>query len=106
LADDNYNSVCERCEDIRQQRISSDQYLDTVCKDPDVDAVCKRKWYLGERLEEYKRVIDRQPGSARGHSSVQQHLKYHVSDPDLKPRQLQQAISAAVGQLEDVLERR
>ena len=106
LADDNYNSVCERCEDVRQQRISSDQYLDTVCKDPDVDAVCKRKWYLGERLEEYKRVIDRQPGLSQDHSRVQQYLKYDVSDPDLNPRQLQQAITAAIGQLEAVLEQR
>src|SRR5215212_7299375 len=72
LADDNYNSVCQRCEDVRQQPIGSDQYLDTVCDSIDVDAVCKRKWYLGERLEEYKRVIDRQPGSSQDHSRVQQ----------------------------------
>jgi hypothetical protein len=104
LADDNYNSVCERCENVRQQRIRSDRYLDTVCKDPDVDAVCKRKWYLGERLEEYKRVIDRQPGLSQDHSRVQQHLKYHVSDPVLKPGQLQQAITAAIGKLAAVLE--
>ena len=104
LADDNYNSVCERCEDVRQKHIGSDQYLDTVCDSLDVDAVCKRKWYLGERLEEYKRVIDRQPGLSQDHPRVQQHLKHHVSDPDLNPRQLQQAITAAIGQLEAVLE--
>jgi TIR domain len=104
LADDNYNSVCERCEDVRQKHIGSDQYLDTLCDSLDVDAVCKRKWYLGERLEVYKRVIDRQPGLSQDHPRVQQHLKHHVSDPDLNPRQLQQAITAAIGQLEAVLE--
>jgi hypothetical protein len=43
-------------------------------------------------------------GLSEDHSRVQQHLKYHVSEPDLNPRQLQQAITAAIGQLEAVLE--
>jgi TIR domain len=106
LAEDNYNSLCERCEDIRQQPIGSDEYLDTVCNDLDVDAVCKRKWYLGERLEAYNRIIDRQPSVSQDHLLVQQRLKHHVSDPELSPRQLQQAIAAAVPQLEAILERR
>jgi len=104
LADDNYNSVCERCEDVRQQPIGSDQYLDTVCDSLDVDAVCKRKWYLGERLEEYKRIINRQLSLSEDHMRVQQHLKHHVSDPALNPRQLHQAITDAIPQLEAVLE--
>ncbi len=95
LANDNYNRVCSRCEDLRQQRIGSDSYLDTVCSNENVSEVCNRKWYLGERLREYEDIINRQPSLPREHKLVQRNLARVVGTP-LSPRQLDQAVRDAI----------
>jgi hypothetical protein len=92
LAGSDYNAICGDCEDLAQSRSSIGPHLDTVCTDPEVQVVCKHKWYLGERLAEYERLFD-------------QHLRElrDVTEPPLSPQQLDQAITAAIRRLNTVL---
>jgi hypothetical protein len=94
LATDNYNLLCSRCEDLRQQRIGSDPYLDVVCNNANVSEVCIRKWHLGERSKEYQYLINRRPSLPREHELVQGNLARVVRTP-LNPRQLEQALREA-----------
>jgi len=92
LADDDYNRVCKECAEMAQQH-TENEYLDTLCNDPDVTAVCERKWYLGERLAGYEEIAD-------------QHLRelHNVTEPRLSPGQLDEAITAAIRRMEHVMD--
>jgi hypothetical protein len=91
LGDDDYNRVCKECADMTQQHIEN-EYFDTLCNDPDVSAVCERKWYLGERLAEYEEIANL-------------HLRelHDVTEPQLSPGQLDEAITAAIHRMDDVV---
>jgi hypothetical protein len=93
---DTYGRVCETCHRRRLGTEPPDAYFDAICAEPDVDAVCKRKWELGETLDVYRARLSRVSSLPADHDDLELLIRRSVTQPDRSPLELQTAVDQAI----------
>lgn len=99
---DTYNRVCRIRHERRTGSPGPDDYFDVVCNDPDVIAICDKKWYLGEDLETYRNYLTR-TASAPRHEEFELLIRRSIVQPDCTPHELKAALEFAIAKAKEFL---
>lgn len=100
---DTYNEVCRTCHERRLGGQPPDNYLDVICAEPDVIAVCKRKWELGEALDVYRSRLERASPALVDHDNLELLVRQSVTQPNCSPAELQDAVKRAIERAESLV---
>jgi hypothetical protein len=93
---DTYGRVCQTCYRRRLGTEPPDAYFDVICAEPDVDTVCKRKWELGETLDDYRSRVNAASPKPREHDDLELLIRRSVTQPDWSPPELDAALRQAI----------
>jgi hypothetical protein len=93
---DTYHHVCETCERRRLGTEPPDPYFDVICLEHDVATVCKRKWKLGETLDDYRILLNRLSKLPLDHHGLELLIRRSVTQPNCSPLELESAVSRAI----------
>jgi hypothetical protein len=96
MLNDTYNHVCDTCHRRRLGTQPADAYFDAICPDPDLTTVCKKKWELGEALDDYRKQMTGVSPIPRDHDELEVQIRRSVTLPDWRPLELETALRAAI----------
>jgi hypothetical protein len=96
ILSDTYGRVCQTCYRRRLGTEPPDAYFDVICAEPDVDTVCKRKWDLGETLDDYRSRVNAASPKPREHDDLELLIRRSVTQPDWSPPELDAALRQAI----------
>jgi hypothetical protein len=93
---DTWNHVCETCHKRRIGPQPADGYFQTICAEPDVDTVCKKKWQLGEAIDDYRDRLGRISPPLSEHVELERLIRRSVTQPDWSPNELREILAEAI----------
>jgi len=104
MLNETYNPICRSCYERRRGNRPADAFLDVICPDTDLKAVCDRKWELGETLETYrKRLAEFVPPPAE-HDELELLIRRSVTQEDRSPTELDGAVKQSIAAAKRVIE--
>jgi hypothetical protein len=106
LMGDAYNHICRDCQQRRLGGAAPDAYLDTLCADANVKAICDNKWLLGEAMEDYRRQLDQLRPPPDDHDQLERLIRRSVTQPDCTPTELETAVRVAITEARRVASKR
>jgi hypothetical protein len=104
MLNETYDPICRSCHEHRRDNGPADAFLDVICPDTDLKAVCDRKWELGETLETYRKRLNEFVPPPAEHDELELLIRRSVTQVDRSPIELDRAVKHAIAAARPVIE--